>query len=189
MIVGYFFDDDQNVFQTRHAGSVEAKRGCVYSVSENDRVFHYRVCWRFVSCYCSRAIEFVRAGHPFLTERPVFHPFCPAPRWTSKRNDKCPVFWSHGETSVENSVKYVSPDDFFCIQILHNSISAPLGELTTLPTLQSAREGIPPSHSPLLDAFALEAFGVEGRCWQPVPFLCEQEVATLALNDHIGLVL
>jgi len=34
MIGGYFFDDDRNVFQTRHAGSVEAKPGCVYSVSE-----------------------------------------------------------------------------------------------------------------------------------------------------------
>ena len=29
---------------------------------------------------------------PFLTGRPVFQPICPASRWTSKRDVKCPVF-------------------------------------------------------------------------------------------------
>ena len=35
-----------------------------------------------------------------------------------------PIYWSHGEILIQNSAKYVSPDGFFCIQILLNSISA-----------------------------------------------------------------
>ena len=54
---------------------------------------------------------------PVLTGRPVFQPFRPASR-------ECPVFRSHGEILVENSVKYMSPNGFFCTQILLNSLSA-----------------------------------------------------------------
>jgi len=47
--------------------------------------------------------------------------------------------YNHCRIMAENSVKYVSPDCFFGIQILQNSVSVgavprtPLGELTTLP--------------------------------------------------------